>query len=54
VPAVNSGGYRIAITTSSAYADMRIETVINDAYDIGCQRLLPNLDEVQTRARAIN
>jgi hypothetical protein len=33
---------------------MRIETVINDAYDIGCQRLLPNLDEVQTRARAIN
>ena len=33
---------------------MRIETVINDAYDIGCQRLLPNLDEVQARARAIN
>ena len=33
---------------------MRIETVINDAYDIGCQRLLPNLDNVQTRARAIN
>jgi hypothetical protein len=33
---------------------MRIETVINDAYDIGCQRLLPNLDEVQTRSRAIN
>jgi len=33
---------------------LRIETVINDAYDIGCQRLLPNLDELQTRARAIN
>jgi len=33
---------------------MRIETVINDAYDIGCQRLLPNLDNVQTRSRAIN
>jgi hypothetical protein len=33
---------------------MRIETVINDAYDIGCQRLLRNLDNVQTRARAIN
>ena len=32
---------------------MRVETVINDAYDIGCQRLLPNLDEVQTRSRAI-
>ena len=25
-----------------------------DAYDIDCQRLLPNLDEVQTRSRAIN
>lgn len=33
---------------------LRIETVINDAYDIGCQRLLPNLDELQAKARAIN
>jgi hypothetical protein len=33
---------------------MRIETVINDAYDIGCQRLLPNLDDLQARSRAIN
>jgi hypothetical protein len=33
---------------------LRIETVINDAYDIGCQRLLPNLDDLQTKARAIN
>jgi hypothetical protein len=33
---------------------MRIETVINDAYGIGCQRLLPNLDYVQIRDRAIN
>ena len=33
---------------------MRVETVINDAYDIGCKRLLPNLDELQARARAIN
>jgi hypothetical protein len=33
---------------------MRVETVINDAYDIGCQRLLPNLDQLQARARAIN
>ncbi len=33
---------------------MRIETVINDAYDIGCQRLLPNLDDLQAKARAIN
>jgi hypothetical protein len=33
---------------------MRVETVINDAYDVGCQRLLPNLDQLQARARAIN
>src|SRR5207248_3308915 len=33
---------------------LRVETVINDAYDIGCQRLLPNLDDVQAKARAIN
>jgi hypothetical protein len=33
---------------------MRIETVINHAYDIGCQRLLPNLDDLQTKARACN
>ena len=33
---------------------LRIETVINDAYDIDCQRLLPNLDDLQTKARAIN
>jgi len=33
---------------------LRIETVINDAYDIGCQRLLPNLDDLQAKARAIN
>src|SRR3989440_3192054 len=33
---------------------LRIETVINDAYDIGCQRLLPNLDMLQAKARAIN
>jgi hypothetical protein len=33
---------------------LRIETVINDAYDIGCQRLLPNLDNLQAKARAIN
>jgi hypothetical protein len=33
---------------------LRIETVINDAYDIGCQRLLHNLDDLQAKARAIN
>ena len=33
---------------------LRVETVINDAYDIGCQRRLHNLDELQARARAIN
>jgi len=33
---------------------MRIETVINDADDIGCQRLLPNLDDLQAKSRAIN
>jgi hypothetical protein len=33
---------------------LRVETVINDAYDIGCQRRLHNLGELQTRARAIN
>ena len=33
---------------------LRIETVINDAYDIGLKRLLPNLDDLQAKARAIN
>ena len=33
---------------------LRVETVINDAYDIGCQRRLHNLDEVHAHARAIN
>lgn len=33
---------------------LRIETVINNAYDIDCRRLLPNLDDLQTKARAIN
>jgi hypothetical protein len=33
---------------------LRIETVSNDADDIGCQRLLPNLDDLQAKARAIN
>jgi hypothetical protein len=33
---------------------LRIETVINDAYDIGCQRLLPNLDDLAAKTRAIN
>jgi hypothetical protein len=28
--------------------------VINDAYDIGCQRLLPNLDDLAAKSRAIN
>ena len=33
---------------------LRTETVINDAYDIGCQRLLPHLDDLQAKSRAIN
>ena len=33
---------------------LRIETVINDAYDFGCGRLLRNLDELQARARDCN
>ena len=33
---------------------LRIETVINDAYDIGCQRRLHNLSRLHARARAIN
>jgi hypothetical protein len=33
---------------------LRAGTVINDAYDIGCQRRLHNLGELQARARAIN
>ena len=33
---------------------LRVGTVINDACDIGCQRRLHNLSELQARARAIN
>src|SRR5207244_13315695 len=33
---------------------LRIETVINAPGDLGCQRRLRNLDELQARARAVN
>jgi hypothetical protein len=33
---------------------LRIETVVNDPYDLGCQRRLHNLPDLQTRARAAN
>jgi hypothetical protein len=33
---------------------LRIETVINDAYDLGCQRRLHNLPKLQSKARAAN
>ena len=33
---------------------LRIETVINDTYDLGCQRRLHNLGALQTNARAVN
>jgi hypothetical protein len=33
---------------------LRIETVINAPNDLGCQRRLPNLDELQAKARAVN
>jgi len=33
---------------------LRIETVINDAYDLGCGRLLHNLTQLQARARDCN
>jgi hypothetical protein len=33
---------------------LRIETVINSPTDLGCQRRLPNLDELQAKARAAN
>jgi hypothetical protein len=33
---------------------LRIETVVNDAHDLGCQRRLHNLPKLQTRARAVN
>jgi hypothetical protein len=33
---------------------LRIETVINDPDDLGCLRRLQHLDELQSRARAIN
>ena len=33
---------------------LRIETVVNDPYDLGCQRRLHNLPELQTKARAAN
>jgi hypothetical protein len=33
---------------------LRIETVINDTYDLGCQRRLHNMPELQARARAVN
>jgi hypothetical protein len=33
---------------------LRIETVINDPYDLSCQRRLHNLDALQAKARAAN
>ena len=33
---------------------LRIETVVNSPDDLGCRRMLPNLPELQAKARAIN
>ena len=33
---------------------LRIETVVNSPDDLGCRRMLPNLPELQDKARAIN
>jgi hypothetical protein len=33
---------------------MRIETVINCPRDLACNARLPNLDELQAKARAVN
>jgi len=33
---------------------LRVETVVNDPYDLGCQRRLHNLPELQAKARAVN
>ena len=33
---------------------LRVETVVNAPGDLGCQRRLHNLDELQARARAVN
>src|SRR5215472_13962379 len=33
---------------------LRIETVVNSPDDLGCQRRLPNLPDLQARARAVN
>lgn len=33
---------------------LRIETVVNDPYDLGCQRRLPNLEALQAKARDAN
>jgi hypothetical protein len=33
---------------------LRVETVINDAYDLRCQRRLPNLEALQAKARDAN
>jgi hypothetical protein len=33
---------------------LRIETVVNDPADLGCLRRLHNLDQLQSRARAVN
>src|SRR5215210_9130690 len=33
---------------------LRIETVVNDPYDLGCQRRLPNLEALQSKARDAN
>lgn len=33
---------------------LRVETVVNDTHDLGCQRRLHNLEALQTRARTAN
>ncbi len=33
---------------------LRVETVVNDARDLGCNRMLSNLAELEAKARAIN
>ena len=46
-----------AVTRQGYPADglaLRIETVINSPDDLGCNRMLGNLPELQAKARAIN
>jgi cell division septation protein DedD len=53
-PSTSSTSTPASSSTSSKGRALRVETVVNSPTDLGCQRRLRNLDQLQAKARAAN